>query len=1161
MDTSYTADALQDIVGLEDNVAMLASTRLGMFSESSTNLSPEHPDPSLLARGRDDWSAPVPLLISELGLGSSDLCEADTPEKRRALLAHQFQEILMDATNAQTPLDLLSDEDFLGDEINEIMAREQGDEDDDLCFDFDARASSAYRPYPNKAMMLLDIMDNLPRCRFTSLQLSLIIHFAKQLGAPDIPSLKSFRQFQQVLQEKTGHKPVRCVSQFENVFYMNDIRDAIARDLANPLVAPHLHFYPEEPSGPISEVYQAERWFEYTASQLTPMYSRGHKRWWIEELSRLYDGTFVIPHTWIVRQGVLTADASVVIHNPDGSWTISSEERTILAADLELDFGDITALFGQDFQWTDVSTVQVMPNVQRKLVDEDEDLFVVMVSPWADDVSGNRSKQYNKHMNMYTGNGCLPGRLLQQEFHMHFLSSSPHATSPEQFSAFRDQVKATETDPIRCFNAATKRKARVILRVPSLPADNPQQSEESSHMGSNANFPCRKCHWGGTKIEKESDELYHRCHYPGIMRNTAEIRTCLRRQLELATRGDSKRIEELQRTTGTKDKITQHWIGVLLDKFKLMKSNVPRPGVEDIAVKLNQWLDEQPGDKMNPLLDLLGLDPSQDTPIELLHTVLLGIMKYIWHFMNTKKWSDEDRHLLAIRLQSTDLSGLSVPPIRAAYMIQYKNNLIGKHFKTLMQTLAFHVHGIATPEEFSLMKAAGDLGARLWVPEIDDMTTYLAEIEVAVANILDAFDAVDPSRILDKIKIHLLTHIADDIRRFGPPIRSATEIQESYNAVFRLCSVYSNRQAPSRDISTKFASMARMKHLLCGGLWYNADRDHWINAGDAVCRVLQDDATFQQFLGWTKPKDVSPGSISAMPKRIPLRKWTTTHASRYQDSTLSAKLPNGSTAEMWKAGQTLTAQSGDAIQKGGWVVALDPHAKVVFGRVIELLHSPVAIVTIECFVMGEKRHPDFKWPVLRRPTGQEIVAGAKNFWVLEGSAVQLAISVQHDCRRGGCEPNIVRKEKQEREETNQITKLIQHSDDDRFILNLSACHNHVQLCRILPPEMTMLEPLHPDRKSFHTLMSSQAQSIKTKKRKRTAEKRRATAAAKREDADRAEVEAGRAEKVIDEEADGAADSDLEGSDAGGSPGMETEELAFVSVDLDERPRKWRKAAM
>ena len=99
-------------------------------------------------------------------------------------------------------------------------------------------------------------------------------------------------------------------------------------------------------------------------------------------------------------------------------------------------------------------------------------------------------------------------------------------------------------------------------------------------------------------------------------------------------------------------------------------------------------------------------------------------MKYVWHSLNVS-WSDNDRALFAIRLQSMDLSGLSVPPLRAAYMIQYRNNLIGKHFKTLMQILIFAVHGIVTPLEFALIQAVGALGAVLWVPEIDNMPKYL----------------------------------------------------------------------------------------------------------------------------------------------------------------------------------------------------------------------------------------------------------------------------------------------------------------------------------------------------------------------------------------------------------------------------------------------------
>lgn len=81
-----------------------------------------------------------------------------------------------------------------------------------------------------------------------------------------------------------------------------------------------------------------------------------------------------------------------------------------------------------------------MPNPLRQLA-PDCDIYVVMAPIWADDVSGNRSKQYNKHMNMYMANSNIPGRLLQQEYFVRFVSTSPNASSPEQFAAVRDQIK------------------------------------------------------------------------------------------------------------------------------------------------------------------------------------------------------------------------------------------------------------------------------------------------------------------------------------------------------------------------------------------------------------------------------------------------------------------------------------------------------------------------------------------------------------------------------------------------------------------------------------------------------------------------------------------------------------------------------------------------
>lgn len=110
--------------------------------------------------------------------------------------------------------------------------------------------------------------------------------------------------------------------------------------------------------------------------------------------------------------------------------------------------------------------------------------------------------------------------------------------------------------------------------------------------------------------------------------------------------------------------------------------------------------------------------------VEILHTILLGVMKYTWHDLHSN-WTPSTQDLFTVRLQSTNIDGLNVPPIRAAYMMQYRNGLIGKHFKTIMQTTAFHVQDIVSPDQFTLVKAMGELGPILWVSEIDNMESYL----------------------------------------------------------------------------------------------------------------------------------------------------------------------------------------------------------------------------------------------------------------------------------------------------------------------------------------------------------------------------------------------------------------------------------------------------
>ena len=83
-----------------------------------------------------------------------------------------------------------------------------------------------------------------------------------------------------------------------------------------------------------------------------------------------------------------------------------------------------------------------------------------------------------------------------------------------------------------------------------------------------------------------------------------------------------------------------------------------------------------------------ALDVHRDTPVEILHTYLLGVDKYSWYHLHDKG-SDTQKAAFAMRLQSSSLDGLSLPPLRASWMMQHPNNLIGKHLKAIQQLTIF----------------------------------------------------------------------------------------------------------------------------------------------------------------------------------------------------------------------------------------------------------------------------------------------------------------------------------------------------------------------------------------------------------------------------------------------------------------------------------------
>jgi hypothetical protein len=123
------------------------------------------------------------------------------------------------------------------------------------------------------------------------------------------------------------------------------------------------------------------------------------------------------------------------------------------------------------------------------------------------------------------------------------------------------------------------------------------------------------------------------------------------------------------------------------------------------------------------------------------------------------------------------------------------------------------------------------------------------DVKIAVANVLDSAAKLDPSKIITKMKYHLLVHIPDDVERPRPIIGQATESHESFNLVSRHCSVLSNHQSPGRNIAYQLAKQDTFRHLISGG-WYKehgeSNPKRWKLSGHALLQYVEKSEVLKQ---------------------------------------------------------------------------------------------------------------------------------------------------------------------------------------------------------------------------------------------------------------------------------------------------------------------------
>ncbi|KAL6303023.1 hypothetical protein BKA93DRAFT_818190 [Sparassis latifolia] len=884
-------------------------------------------------------------------------------------------------------------------ELAEIM--EQAEREDDI--------SADWFPYPNKMMMLLDTLDNLPQIAVSDSLMRVFLWILRETGAHNVPSLDRLRKLQKKLHQECGIPTKLYQSPKKNVFYYNDPRSIIAKDWSTPSVRKEICHYPVIPIGPISEIWHAQKWHKkLDVSILSLMYDAGDGRhYYIQELAQLKNGGLVIPVRWLEMEKTreVYADAHHVEIEVTGNMIVDSAQTILIkGTDLQVNFLDLQET-GMIPHLQDKARNECkfeMPNSLRAMADGDP-LYSSFVDYWSDDVSGNRLKAYNKHWNCCITHRNLPRHLLQQECHIHLISTSQYATAPEQFKAFKEVA-----------------------------------DECSGHIGGQGNFPCRKCTVGGTDKEKESNTGYDALFQTGEARSSTETLCEVQRQLDAACTGVAAHVEKMQTNTGVKDAYTQYWIEVLIERARRMKS-------ENWSRSAEKWVAQHQDDIINPFLI--------DTPIEILHTILLGIIKYIWHMSHT---------------------ALSTHPIRAAYIMQYAKSLIGHQLKTLAQTTVFHTHNLVDVTHFRFWQACGELTALLWFPEIHNMDEYLDDLEIAVGNVLDLFSIIDPTKMVQKIKLHLLSHMREDVQRLGPLLGSSTESFESYNAVFRYLSIFSNGLAPSRDIAVDLAGQESLKHRLLGGFWPSKSHgSEWVQAGPRVRNVIRNHPVLQRHLGWTEMQVFAP--------ERPTIKWQETKASQ----AVNAHAYNAD--QIWIPYINVIAKSQDKCIVESWVCATSPiNGTLVIGQIVEILHrsvTPMAIIILDQFELSDARDAVFAMPTMHRRMGE------KTYVILPASDIEFSFNAQHNCRECKCSASGERPHKQERQDTTINNRFIEHKSDDHFIINLHSLHNPHLIHRLLPRYLTAPIAVYADREQKHAEWAVQLRSSQNAKRKAQGAKR------------------------------------------------------------------------
>ncbi|OAV86465.1 hypothetical protein PTTG_29892 [Puccinia triticina 1-1 BBBD Race 1] len=370
-----------------------------------------------------------------------------------------------------------------------------------------------------------------------------------------------------------------------------------------------------------------------------------------------------------------TGDAFDIIIPADIKFTETHHQRVVDIINFdkvyseisEIPMGDgtyITIKIGDNLYEEDNSGKRIqieLPNPWRKKA-ENCIIRHVPLTLYADDTSGNCSKQWNKHISYYFTLSGLHPHWSNQEYNCQFVATSNVASCLELADPIIEEINDMSINGHFAYDSILNQRVLIMSFVLVALGNSPMHAEmTSTPMPANANIPCCMCQLLVVRKEDKSLVAYVKDffrlttggHVPTPPRKWEETISSIKKCWKESKDEAKTAYDDKTKAKGLKDNINVKFVERYHQRHK--------PGQKEEIEAIEK--SAQTGSYKFGT----GFDGCKDTPVEILHVLQLGIIRYLLRdFM--EGLGEADRRKLEGKWESFNKGALNIPSLRGVFI-------------------------------------------------------------------------------------------------------------------------------------------------------------------------------------------------------------------------------------------------------------------------------------------------------------------------------------------------------------------------------------------------------------------------------------------------------------------------------------------------------------